>query len=1173
MEPTISASNPPTNLSPLTSIPDSSKITVPREAIPPSSKTEGLDAAPLISGVLKASSQSEEKAESEESARFAKAKEDILKNCLKVAYNIPSYNLSPQHVVEIAKLIILHDRSGASTINAVIKNLPIADQAARVELAKLSAQTQRSYLARDIANYAITDQDALVEIAKLAIQSNPYSNLIDLHNFRITNQTALVEILKLALMDDGIKDYDITKNFPKFGITDQAALVELAKFMAPRSWFGISSDIHKLGITDQAALVEIAEVEIRKNFSATLQDIANYRITDQAALAAMARFAAKKDGFILSDHIGKFGITDQSALFEIATLAIRNNPRSYIAGYGLTSQAHLVALAEQAVQLNKNINLSQYGITSQADLMIIAKLILQNLKTEISRDTLENLFDLVHAQNNRVDLVSVALWHSHELDWNTCNTVFREFCGKDLYAAILEDVRRCLPQMHDKTEKQSDPVLKARTQEWVGMQQMHYTFLVNAYAVRALAVSSYDKIPTVEDVNAAQKEVMHKFESLKLPQLFSQLFALGSMRERTLLAKRLFQFLYVPENLALFARAMQGMPEKCLLPIALACLCSQDAAVVQNFGRQIQEISRLDDGPRMRQWSMLLFQLSEADLTPDQKNNLLLKQFVEHAYDVHALLDELPFRSKVQVDKSEKEVKGEVDKKAQIEKSQNLVEAFLKEKAVALKLEPADLKKLAEKLSPITRPRADKENILVPLLITKFLQGKRWNERLHLLNTLVCIGRGAKIAQAHSLSLADLQDCLRKEIMTVFELNEKDFASEEDFRNAWQKSAETPFQERHPQALFVYASKINSLIGDERTTMKKLFSQFVSTLLKGPEALHKWRMECPHFDAVDRLLSASPEDKTTLEKWNVFKKEWSAFPTPENLSPFIAKKEKSEKNLSNQFQELLENTLKKDGHVANWESQLTFLHRYLHTSTSGPFILKELSEIPSDPQNDVQRVCLQLCTATTSSAAEMLLPELSKNIADLKKANAQWNLWSTDIENFVKGVAEAKKGLSSDKWKIGLTRDPVDMLLLASETSGCQSIDGDPQLNKCALAYVIDYKNSAIVIQDEDGKIKFRAILRVLYDKKNRTPVLFLERPYSSIADGALCTALNTYAVKYAAQVGWPLLTTEAMQKSEALEYAGTADSFGSNAALEYSDAGGGVTHGAFHIAQPFRMS
>ena len=1135
MEPSIFASNPPTNLSPLTSIPDSSKITVPREAIPPSPKTAALETTPLISSVLKASSKSEGKEENEESARFAKAKLDIQDHPREVINSLSSYNLTPQHIIELAKLIV-QNPFGRFIINFRIGSL------------------------------GITDQAALVEIAKLAVQQDKVRTLEHIANYGITSQTALIEIVRLALVDLTPADVGSAyRGILKASITDQTVLLEMAKLLTSKSTSGISI-MGNLGITDPMALIELVKLNLQKCVPLTLLKFANYRISDPTTLVELAKFAAQIDGKSTSSLIKNFGITDQTALFEIATLAIKNHSQSPISNYGLTSQSHLIALAKQTVQLYGHIVLSEYGITSQADLMIIAKMALLNPKTNINKYFLKNIFDCIPEQYNRLDLLSIALLHARGLDWNTCNAYIRELCGEDFHAQALKDARSSLPQINDKAEKQSDILLKARLKEWVGVQQMRYTFLSFVYISRALSAFSTDNPPSSGHIETISKEFENKFESTKLIQILSQLFALGSMQERSLLAQGIFQFLYIPENLDLFTRVMQGMPEQCFLPIALACLSSQNAAVVQNFGKQIQEISRLDDGPKMRQLSMLLWQLAEADLTPDQKNNLLLKQFVEHAYDVHALLDELPFYSKASA-------KSEIDKKALVEKSQNLVGAFLKKKESFLKLEQPELKTLTEKLSSITRPQIDKQNILTPLLITEFLKGKRWIERLQLLNVLISIGQGAKIAQAHSLCLGDLQSCLRKEIVAVFELNEKDFASEEEFRDAWQKCAEIPFQERHPQALFVYASKINSLIGDERTTMKKLFSQFVSTLLKGPEALHKWRMECPHFDAVDHLLSASPEDKTTLEKWNVFKKEWSAFPSPTSLSAFIAKKEESEKGLSNRFQELLENTLKKDGHVADWESQLPFLHRYLHTSTSGPLILKELSEIPSDPQNNVQKVCLQLCIATTSSAAEMLLPELSQHIADLKKTNARWNLWNTDIESFVNSVALAKKGLSFDKWKISLTRAPVDMLLLASETSGCQSIDGDADLNKCALAYVIDYKNSAIVIKDDAGKIKFRAILRVLYDQKNSTPVLFLERLYSSIDNATLSTALKTYAVNYAAQVGWPLLTTEAMHKGEAVEYAGSADSLGSNAALEYSDAGGGITHGTFHITRPLRMS
>ncbi len=235
-------------------------------------------------------------------------------------------------------------------------------------------------------------------------------------------------------------------------------------------------------------------------------------------------------------------------------------------------------------------------------------------------------------------------------------------------------------------------------------------------------------------------------------------------------------------------------------------------------------------------------------------------------------------------------------------------------------------------------------------------------------------------------------------------------------------------------------------------------------------------------------------------------------------------------------------------------------------------MLKALSESPEGLEKEIQQICLEILLSTTTEKAESLLETLQKSLqAPKDPKDTRWEQWSQDMAGFAKNHAETKqmeaKSIKTGKfagWKIGLTRDPVDMLLLASETAGCQSIDGTPYLNKCALAYVIDYKNSALVIKDKEGKIKARAILRALYDKENKTPVLFLERHYASVMDSALNAALNAYAKEYAREANLPLLTKEAANGSP---YAGTLSSLGSNAVFEYSDAGGGVTKGIFEIA------
>ena len=127
-------------------------------------------------------------------------------------------------------------------------------------------------------------------------------------------------------------------------------------------------------------------------------------------------------------------------------------------------------------------------------------------------------------------------------------------------------------------------------------------------------------------------------------------------------------------------------------------------------------------------------------------------------------------------------------------------------------------------------------------------------------------------------------------------------------------------------------------------------------------------------------------------------------------------------------------------------------------------------------------------------------------------------------------------------------------------TGSCQRVDGDPHLNKCLLAYVIDGKNRMLAIKDSSGKIQSRALFRMLWDPARQEPVLFLDRIYPSPCPPAYTEALNDLAKERARSLDLRLYVQ------------GTASdvsikSLGSRAPWEYEDAAAGVQqNGVFTI-------
>ena len=99
---------------------------------------------------------------------------------------------------------------------------------------------------------------------------------------------------------------------------------------------------------------------------------------------------------------------------------------------------------------------------------------------------------------------------------------------------------------------------------------------------------------------------------------------------------------------------------------------------------------------------------------------------------------------------------------------------------------------------------------------------------------------------------------------------------------------------------------------------------------------------------------------------------------------------------------------------------------------------------------------------------------------------------------------------------ISISDNYRDLLMCGTDVQGsCQSINGNPDVNKCLLAYLMDGKNRLIAIKDASGKITARAIIRLLIDKENE-PVLMLEGIYPSAVPEEHLKELYRFAAEQA---------------------------------------------------------
>jgi len=125
--------------------------------------------------------------------------------------------------------------------------------------------------------------------------------------------------------------------------------------------------------------------------------------------------------------------------------------------------------------------------------------------------------------------------------------------------------------------------------------------------------------------------------------------------------------------------------------------------------------------------------------------------------------------------------------------------------------------------------------------------------------------------------------------------------------------------------------------------------------------------------------------------------------------------------------------------------------------------------------------------------------ELLEKIIDHLPASNQ-PTFSIQFDADIRDLLESFKTQSYFGLTIEDTDDLNDLFVCGTEVEGsCQNIDRNPELNKCLLAYIADGKNRLVAIKDMKGKIRARAILRILWNPEIQQPVLFLERIYPAI--------------------------------------------------------------------------
>ncbi len=333
---------------------------------------------------------------------------------------------------------------------------------------------------------------------------------------------------------------------------------------------------------------------------------------------------------------------------------------------------------------------------------------------------------------------------------------------------------------------------------------------------------------------------------------------------------------------------------------------------------------------------------------------------------------------------------------------------------------------------------------------------------------------------------------------------------------------------RNPWALLTYAQGIKTL--QDRRLMS-LLGKYIESVLNGDFEVRYDKAISPHLKKIFSYNSKIEELWRKSDRIEI---------TP-----------MSGNNIETNIKEYLKTKIITDRHLGNCAEKLPYLYQYLINNT------KPTIELKRDELVKLQKLCIELCEASASERVTYL----DRLLAHLHEME--------NVRTFMQDIEELKQQLLPKEYnqeaECTIEDYPEDYLVVASETTGCQRVDGNPSLNKALLAYMMDGKNRIIAIKDKKtGKLIARAIFRILWDRDNNKPMLFVERFYPSNIKLEHQKAIHDMAIKRGREMNLDVVTSNILENTE--RHLVNLASLGGIAPFEYSDAAGGMFEGGKFI-------
>ncbi len=1161
----------------------------------------------------------------EQAHLFEIAKICVQENAIETIKNIKKFGLTEEnYIFEITKLSA---KKGISNTVENMQDFGLTDEIHLSEVAKICAQQNGNHTARNIHLFGIKDPNLLFEIAMLCTRQQVGGNTAEfIQNFNITDPKQLYKLAKRCALQNGqataqyFGSFGITEKnkifrvaklcvqqngtsaffFPYFGITDPSHLYKLAKLCAQKSGVATAAHIRKFGIENKDQLYTIAKLCVRQCGRAG-EYIQNFNIKNQNQLFKIIKLCIEQYGDWISEHIHKFGFMDQNKLFEIAKLCASTENRfddevigEYIGNFGITCQTQLFEIAKLCA-LHKqytHTNIQNFGLISQNHLFEIAKLsakynsnatsryILnfgiddQNLLFEITKccllsassdaDRLQILFDL--EQNkilNDFFKATAFLRSSEDISLEKINSILNpNALHGNPFGLVAEQILKI-----------SDLFIKEQNLNWL----INSIILLNAskYFYRI----SDDQIQWL-----CSNEIYETIADFCKPSLRFSLSYAATTLVSTKNGTNTFNTI-ISSKSDVFKVKERWQKLTCLLSAILVSqgvnsdIFTAEGAFRAETEKPSSYFYKKENAQALIE--MLILIVHETSLTAGDKEVLLTRIIAE-------------------VPKGEKEnmsASREVLQTAYLQNIHSTISIFDFNEVEKFKDTSKSLVKISEDILASKFSCRD-----VPDFNTKYHEKFRENR-----NPFAIITYLSKIQ-----SLADQKatDCLGDYVASTLNGTFKEDRYNLTNNLHLQKLNEfnAAMLEKWKTNLSIY---LDELTFDEKSILIEKLSAMQWIKQKLITDKHLPNLNSLEFLSVFLNESDLPkmlkvEEALLLELKKALQKQKDVITNVELIKKMRANYEK----ISEIDSKLLSTHDYEQRNVKNYEEQKlrerekfidalnhllkqfpTLKQRFTKDTNSDEIIAilegcgeikeaaKESKEISAKLR--MQLLCIQWIKG--SEQIEILSKQLKKNKSQLIIADSTLDKSKKCLEEIqiilkappfnnpefahdIKGKINGESGAKVFSNEIVMeTDDPIDLLLCGTEVcDSCQRVDGDSEMNKGLLGYLVDGKNKLLAIKSEEGpngKIKARCLLRLLWDGEK--PVLFMERFYPDTIAPKHVVALKALAQAKAKQLEIPLLSLHGSGEN----YGKTLMALGGPAPYEYSDGSGvGVTNGTFEI-------